>query len=36
MIGIVGGVGPYAGLELVKNIFDNTLADTDQAQLSKI
>ena len=33
MIGIVGGVGPYAGLELVKNIFDNTLADTDQAHL---
>ena len=33
MIGIVGGVGPYAGLELAKNIFDNTLADTDQAHL---
>lgn len=33
MIGIVGGVGPYAGLELVRNIFDNTLADTDQAHL---
>ena len=33
MIGIVGGVGPYAGLELVKNIFDNTLAETDQAHL---
>jgi len=33
MIGIVGGVGPYAGLELLKNIFDNTLADTDQAHL---
>ena len=36
MIGIVGGVGPYAGLELVKNIFDNTLADTDQAHLDVI
>lgn len=26
-------MGPYAGLELVKNIFDHTLADTDQAHL---
>ena len=33
MIGIVGGVGPYAGLDLAKNIFDNTLAETDQQHL---
>ena len=33
MIGIVGGVGPYAGLDLAKNVFDNTLADTDQEHL---
>ncbi len=34
MIGIVGGVGPYAGLDLAKNVFDNTLAATDQEHLS--
>ena len=33
MIGIVGGVGPYAGLDLAKNVFDNTLADSDQEHL---
>lgn len=33
MIGIVGGVGPYAGLDLAKNVFDNTLANTDQEHL---
>ena len=33
MIGVVGGVGPYAGLDLVKNVFDNTLANTDQEHL---
>ena len=36
MIGIVGGVGPYAGLDLAKNIFDNTLAETDQDHLDLI
>ncbi len=30
MIGIVGGVGPYAGLDLMKKVFDQTLAGTDQ------
>jgi aspartate racemase len=30
MIGVVGGVGPYAGLDLVKKIFDNSLAECDQ------
>ena len=33
MIGIVGGVGPYAGLDLVKKIFDQTLAGKDQDHL---
>ncbi len=35
-IGIVGGVGPYAGLDLNRKIFDNTLAATDQEHLSVI
>ena len=30
MIGIVGGMGPYAGLDLVKKIFDLTQANQDQ------
>lgn len=30
MIGIVGGVGPYAGLDLMRKVFDNTLSDGDQ------
>ena len=30
MIGIVGGVGPFAGVDLLKKIFDNTLAENDQ------
>lgn len=32
-IGIVGGLGPYAGLDLVRKIFDNTLASHDQDHL---
>jgi aspartate racemase len=36
MIGIVGGVGPYAGLDLAKNVFDNTLAQSDQDHLDLI
>ena len=32
-IGIVGGVGPYAGLDLTKKIFDNTEARHDQEHL---
>lgn len=34
IIGIVGGVGPYAGLDLVKKIFDQTKATKDQDHLS--
>ena len=29
-IGVIGGVGPYAGLDLVKKVFDNTIARSDQ------
>ncbi len=36
MIGIVGGVGPYAGIDLLKNIFDNTLAKKDQDHLDTL
>ncbi len=33
IIGVVGGAGPYAGLDLVHKIFDHTLASTDQEHL---
>jgi aspartate racemase len=33
LIGIVGGVGPYAGLDLATKIFDQTIADRDQEHL---
>ena len=36
MIGIVGGVGPYAGLDLARNIFDNTIANEDQDHLDLV
>ena len=37
IIGIVGGVGPYAGLDLNRKIFDNTLTSgTDQDHLDVI
>jgi aspartate racemase len=36
MIGIVGGVGPYSGIDLLKKVFDNTLAKTDQEHLDAI
>lgn len=34
MIGVVGGMGPYAGLDLVRKIFDETKAARDQDHLS--
>jgi len=34
MIGIVGGVGPYAGLDLARHIYDQTMATADQQHLS--
>jgi len=33
IIGVIGGMGPYAGLDLVQKIFDETLAASDQAHL---
>lgn len=33
MIGIVGGVGPYAGLDLARYIFNQTVAGKDQEHL---
>ena len=33
-IGILGGLGPYAGLDLVRKIFDQTNARSDQDHLS--
>jgi aspartate racemase len=35
-IGIIGGVGPYAGLDLNRKIFDQTIAKTDQDHLNVI
>ncbi|MFA6689512.1 MAG: amino acid racemase [Sphaerochaetaceae bacterium] len=32
-IGIIGGVGPYAGLDLVRKVFDHTNAKTDQEHI---
>lgn len=32
-IGIIGGVGPYAGLDVVKKVFDNTIAVRDQEHI---
>lgn len=36
MIGIVGGVGPYAGIDLLKKVYDNTIAETDQDYLDTL
>lgn len=36
IIGVVGGVGPYAGIDLVRKIFDQTLATKDQDHLPVI
>jgi aspartate racemase len=33
IIGIVGGVGPHAGIDLKRKIFDNTVASCDQEHL---
>lgn len=33
MIGVVGGVGPFAGLDLVRKIFEHTPATCDQEHL---
>jgi aspartate racemase len=36
MIGIVGGVGPYAGWDLFRKVLDNTLAESDQEHLDVV
>ena len=36
MIGIVGGVGPYAGIDLLKKVYDNTMANSDQDHLDTV
>lgn len=36
VIGVIGGVGPYAGLDFIQKIFANTLAKKDQDHLSCI
>lgn len=36
MIGIVGGIGPYSGIDLLKKVFDNTLAGRDQEHLDAV
>ena len=33
VIGVLGGMGPYAGLDLVQKVFDETQAGTDQEHL---
>ncbi len=33
ILGVIGGMGPYAGLDLVRKIFDQTQAGTDQEHL---
>lgn len=33
IIGVLGGMGPYAGLDLVQKVFDETLAGSDQEHL---
>ncbi len=33
-IGIVGGVGPYAGVDITRKVFDSTVASVDQEHLS--
>jgi aspartate racemase len=34
VIGVIGGVGPYAGLDFIRKIFSNTLAARDQDHLN--
>lgn len=36
IIGVVGGVGPYAGLDLAEKIFDQTCAEKDQDHLKVV
>ncbi len=36
MIGVVGGIGPYSGINLLQKIFDNTIANIDQDHLDVV
>ena len=36
MIGIVGGVGSYAGVDLLRKVYDQTMAAGDQEHLDTI
>ncbi len=36
IIGIIGGMGPLAGIDLARKIFDQTIATTDQEHLPVI
>jgi aspartate racemase len=36
LIGVIGGVGPYAGIDFVRNIFKNTRALKDQEHLNTL
>lgn len=36
IVGIVGGVGPYAGLDLTRKVLDQTRASTDQDHLNVV
>lgn len=36
MIGVIGGVGPFAGLDLLKKILEQTAAQTDQDHLAVV
>ena len=36
VIGIVGGMGPYAGLDLVRKVFDQTKASRDQDHINLV
>ena len=33
MIGVIGGMGPYAGIDLIKKILDMTKATSDQEHI---
>ncbi|WP_375559482.1 aspartate/glutamate racemase family protein [Bernardetia sp. OM2101] len=36
VIGIIGGIGPYAGLDVNKKIYDNTIASQDKHHLDVV
>lgn len=36
IVGIIGGIGPYAGLDLLQKIYDNTIANSDNEHLPVI